>query len=187
MKREDKARTVTELNERLGQAKMVLVSEYRAITAEESNQMRQRFRAAHAEFKITKNTFIRRAIQQTPYEPLNDKLGGPVGLVFSFDDPVEVAKTAVGMRELAERFTIRGAVLDGRPLSAGEVQALAALPPREVVMAQLLGLLMEPAQRLVRLLNEPGSALARLLDAAAKKRGEAPHGDATGGEEAAGA
>jgi large subunit ribosomal protein L10 len=68
---------------------------------------------------------------------------------------------------------VRGGVLDGKPLSAEEIQALAALPPREVILAQLLGLLMAPATQVVRLLNEPGSALARVIDAIGKKNGEA--------------
>ena len=68
-------------------------------------------------------------------------MGGPVGLILSFADPVELAKTVTGMRELGEKFKVRGGVLDGKPLSAEEIQALAALPPREVVLAQLLGLL----------------------------------------------
>ena len=63
-------------------------------------------------------------------------------------------------------------MLDGKPLTAEEIQALATLPPREVVLAQLLGLLMAPATQVVRLLNEPGSALARVVDAIGKKNGD---------------
>ena len=93
-----------------------------------------------------------------------------MGLILSFDDPVELAKTVTWMRELGEKFKVRGGVLDGKPLSGEEIQALAALPPREVILAQLLGLLQAPATQLVRLLNEPGSALARLVDAIGKKK-----------------
>jgi len=107
-----------------------------------------------------------------PLSPVQLQLGGPVGLILSFDDPVELAKTVTGMRELGEKFKVRGGVLDGKPLSGEEVQALAALPPREVILAQLLGLLMAPATQVVRLLNEPGSALARLIDAIGKKNAQ---------------
>jgi large subunit ribosomal protein L10 len=96
-----------------------------------------------------------------------------VGLILSFADPVELAKTVTGMRELGEKFKLRGGVLDGKPLSGEEIQALAALPPLEVIQAQLLGLIMAPATQLVRLLNEPGSGLARLIDAIGKKNGDA--------------
>ncbi len=80
------------------------------------------------------------------------------------------------MRELGDRFKIRGGVLEGKPLTAAEISALASLPPREVLLAQLLGLLRAPATRLVRVLNEPGSALARLLDAVGKKTSQAAGG-----------
>jgi large subunit ribosomal protein L10 len=64
-------------------------------------------------------------------------------------------------------------VLDGKPISAAEVEALASLPPREIIFAQLLGLLQAPATQLARLLNEPGSSLARLLSAIEKKQAAA--------------
>ena len=65
--------------------------------------------------------------------------------------------------------SLRAGVLDGKPLTAEEISALATLPPREVILAQLLGLLQAPATQLARLLNEPGSSVARVLDAIAKK------------------
>jgi large subunit ribosomal protein L10 len=123
--------------------------------------------------RVAKNTLIRRAIKDTAFSQLDRQLGGPVGLILSFADPVELAKTVTGMRELGEKFKVRGGVLDGKPLSGEEIHALAALPPREVVLAQLLGLIMAPATQVVRLLNEPGSALARVIDAIGKKNGDA--------------
>ena len=68
--------------------------------------------------------------------------------------------------------TPSGGVVDGSPVTAAEIQALATLPPREVILGQLLGLLQAPATQIVRLLNEPGSQLARLIDAIGKKNGE---------------
>jgi large subunit ribosomal protein L10 len=174
MRKEEKSALVGELAERLGQASIALVSEYRGLTAGEATEMRRRLRAVRGELRVAKNTLIRRAIKETRFAPLEDKLGGPVGLVLSFADPIELAKAVTGHRELGEKFKIRGGVLEGRALSAAEIEALATLPPREVVLAQLLGLIAAPATRLVRLLNEPGSAMARLVNALGKKGGEAP-------------
>src|SRR5713101_1995815 len=112
---------------------------------------------------------------------IGEELGGPVGLILSSADPVELAKTVTSMRELADKFKVRGGVLDGKALSAEEVQAFAALPPREVIFAQLLGLLQAPATRLARLLNEPGSAMARLLDAMSKRQGASDGAQSEGG------
>jgi large subunit ribosomal protein L10 len=173
MRKEQKTALVAEIAEGLGRASIALVSEYRGMTAGEATEVRRKLRAVRGELRVAKNTLIRRAIKDTAFSKLDDQLGGPVGLILSFADPVELAKTVTGMRELGEKFKVRGGVFDGKPLSGEEVQALAALPPREVILAQLLGLLMAPATQVVRLLNEPGSALARLVDAIGKKNGDA--------------
>jgi large subunit ribosomal protein L10 len=172
MRKEQKTALVAEITEGLGRASIALVSEYRGITAGEATEVRRKIRAVHGELRVAKNTLIRRAVKDTAYSMLDEQLGGPVGLILSFADPVELAKTVTGMRELGEKFKVRGGVLDGKPLTAEEIQALAALPPREVVLGQLLGLLMAPATQVVRLLNEPGSALALVVDAIGKKNGD---------------
>jgi large subunit ribosomal protein L10 len=172
MKKEQKTALVEDLRTSLGRASLALVSEYKGMTAGESADMRRRLRAVRSEMRVAKNTLVRRAIEGTDYAPLAEKLGGPVGVILGFEDPVELAKTVVGFKDLGEKFKVRGGVLGGKALTADEIQALATLPPREVVMAQLLGLLQAPATRLVRLLNEPGSMLARAVDAIGKKNGE---------------
>lgn len=172
MRREEKSAVVGDLAEKMGRAKMALISEYRGMTAGEATEMRRRLRAVRGELRVVKNTLIRRAIKDTPFALLDEKLGGPVGVVLSFDDPIELAKTVTGMRELGDKFKLRGGVIDGKVLAAEDVQALAAMPPREVILAQLLGLIAAPATRLARLLNEPGSMLARVIDATGKKMGD---------------
>ena len=172
MKKEQKGEVVAQLAENLGRASIAVISEYKGMTASQSDDMRRRLRAVRGEFRVAKNTLVRRAIQNTKVAALDTNLGGPVGLVVSSADPVELAKTVSSFREFGEKFKIRGGVLDGKALTAEEISALAALPPREVIFGQLLGLLQAPATRLARLLNEPASAVARLLDAISKKQGE---------------
>jgi large subunit ribosomal protein L10 len=170
MNKTEKNAVVAELAESLGRATIAIVSEYKSIKAAESDDLRRRLRAANGEFRVAKNTLVRLAIKDTNYQALEPNLGGSIGLIISYADPVETAKTINSLREFGERFKIRGGVLEGKPLTAQDISALATLPPREVILAQLLGLLQAPATRLARLLNEPGSALARLLDAAGKKQ-----------------
>ena len=175
MRKEEKTALVVQLAADLGRAAIVVVSEYRNIKATESDDLRRRLRAAQGQFRVAKNTLVRLAIKNTKFEALESNLGGTVGLLLSYADPVEFAKTINSLRELGERFKVRGGILDGKPLTAQEVSALAMLPPREVIFAQLLGLLQAPATRLARLINEPGSSLARLLEAVGKKRdGQSP-------------
>ena len=189
MKKEQKTALVDELRDRFGRASLALVSEYKGMTAGESADVRRKLRAARGEMKVAKNTLVRRAIAGTGYESLGEKLGGPVGLILSFEDPIAIAKTVAGFKDLGDKFKIRGGVLGGKPLTPEEIEALATLPPKEVIMSQLLGLLQAPATRLVRLLNEPGSMLARAIDAIGKKNGEgaaAPAAEAPAAEAPAG-
>lgn len=171
MKKSEKTAVVEELTQSFGRASIALVSEYRGMTAAESTEMRKRLRAVRGEMRVAKNSLVRRAIKGTAYEALESKLGGQVGLILSYQDPVELAKTFTAFGPLGDKLKLRGAVLDGKAITAADVQALATLPPREVVFAQLLGVLNAPATQLVRLLNEPGSYLARAIDAIGKKNG----------------
>lgn len=171
MKKTEKTALVEDLSSSFNRASIALVSEYRGMTAAESTEMRKRLRAVRGEMRVAKNTLVRRAIKGTKYEALDANLGGQVGVILSYEDPVVLAKTFTGFGPLGEKLKLRGAVLDGKPLTPAEVQALATLPSREVIFGQLLGLLNAPATQLVRLLNEPGSYLVRVIDAIGKKNG----------------
>jgi large subunit ribosomal protein L10 len=171
MNKQQKGAEVEELAQRFKRASMALVSEYKGMTAAEATELRRRLRAVRGELRVAKNTLVRRAIKDTPFAPLEEKLGGPVGVILSFEDPVAVAKTITSFKDAGDKLKVRAGVLGGRPISLEDVRALATLPPKEVLMAQLLGLLQAPGSQLVRLLNEPGSALARVIDAIGKKNG----------------
>jgi large subunit ribosomal protein L10 len=173
MRKEQKTAVVDKLSGAFRKATIAIVSEYRGMSVAETTEMRRKLRAVRGELKVAKNTLIRRALKDTGYASLEDKLGGPVGLIISTEDPVELAKTVVGFKDLGEKFKLRGGVVDGAPVTVEQIQALATLPPKEVILAQLLGLLNAPATQLVRLLNEPGSGLVRLIDAIGEKNGEA--------------
>lgn len=172
MNKTEKSTLVAELAENFGRASIALLSEYKGMSAGQADDMRRRIRAASGEFRVAKNTLLRRAVKDTKFASLESQLGGSVGLILSYADPVELAKTVSSFKDFGEKFKIRGGVLDGQPLTAAEISDLASLPPREVIMAQLLGLLQAPATQLVRLVNEPGSMVARLIDAIGRKAGE---------------
>src|ERR1700675_4630219 len=173
MKKSEKTALVEDLSSSFGRARIALVSEYRGMTAAESTEMRKRLRAVRGEMRIAKNTLVRHAIKGTKYEALDSNLGGQIGLILSYEDPVVLAKTFTSFGPLGDKLKLRGAVLDGKALTPAAVEALSKLPSREVIFGQLLGLLNAPATQLVRLLNEPGSYLARVIDAIGKKNGAA--------------
>jgi large subunit ribosomal protein L10 len=146
-----------------------VVVDYRGLSAGEFDDVRRAVRAADGRCRVAKNRLAKRAIAGTSYAPLAAMLQGPTALIMGFKDPIAVAKAAVKLAETLPKLEIRGAVLDGAALPATEVKALADLPPREVILAQLLGLLQAPATRLVRVLNEPGAQLARLVKAVSER------------------
>lgn len=165
MKRAEKIENVSEIAGDLGRARVAVLAEYRGLTAGQMNRLRRALRAADGRCRVAKNTLARRAAGASPYEKLVPLLEGPLALLIGFRDPVELAKVAMKLAAELPKLEIKAAVLDGRLLAAAEVKALAELPPHEVVLGQLLGLLQAPAARLLRTLNEPSASLARLVDA----------------------
>jgi large subunit ribosomal protein L10 len=165
MKRAEKVDSVSEITADLGRAKVAVLAEYRGLTAGQMNRLRRVVRAADGRCRVAKNTLARRAATGSPYEKLVPLFEGPLALLLGFRDPVELAKIATKLAEELPKLEIKAAVLDGQVLQPVDVKALADLPPREIVMAQLLGLLQAPASRLLRTLNEPAAGVARLVDA----------------------
>ena len=144
------------------------------------NRLRKAVREADGRCRVAKNTFARRAVDESRRPSLEPLLRGPLAMILGFRDPVAIAKLAVKFAEEMPKLEIKAAVLGERVLPAAEVKALATLPSREVLLAQFLGLLQAPATQLLRTLNEPGARLARLVDALAKRAGnadEAPAGE----------
>jgi large subunit ribosomal protein L10 len=120
---------------------------------------------------VVKNNFLKRAMTDSGFPDMSDKLVGQTAVVTGEKDMAPVAKI---FKTFAAEFKIAAlkvGFIDRTVLSTAELETLADLPPREVLQAQLLGLLLSPATRLVRLLNEPSSALARLLKAKSEKEG----------------
>src|SRR5438105_6654506 len=120
MRKEQKTALVAEITEGLGRASIAIVSEYRGMTAGEATEVRRKLRAVRGELRVAKNTLIRLAIKDTAFSQLDGQLGGPVGLILSFADPVELAKTVTGMRELGEEFRVRGGRPAGQAVTAGQ-------------------------------------------------------------------
>lgn len=173
MNRQQKADNVATIREELSRATVAVVADYRGLSAGDFDALRRAVRGVNGRCRVAKNRLTKRAIEGTPYAHMGSLLRGTTALVIGFDDPVRVAKTTVAFAKEREAFTILGGGLAATPLPQAEVQALAELPSREVILAQLLGLLQAPASRLVRVLNEPGAQLARLVKAL-HDRGAAP-------------
>jgi ribosomal protein L10 len=161
--REEKAATVAALHDCFKQAKVTLLATSQGLSVAKMQQLRRALKQAGGEYKVAKNTFARRALKETAYAKLEALFDGPTGLVFGYADPVAVTKVLVKFAEENEKLSITAGVLDDRVLEPAAVNALAKLPSREVLLAQLLGLLQAPASQLLRTIQEPGARLVRLM------------------------
>jgi large subunit ribosomal protein L10 len=170
--RAEKASIVSDLAEKLNRSPFVLVTDYQRMKVDQFGDLRNRLAPAGAEVRVVKNSFLKRAMSDSGLPDVADKLSGQTAIVMGQKDVAPVAKI---LKKFAAEFKVAAlkiGVIDRSVLSAQEIEALADLPSREVLLAQLLGLLMSPATKLVRLLNEPGASLARLLNAKAQKEGK---------------
>ena len=169
--RPEKASIVSDLAEKFKGSSFVLVTDYQHMKVGDFDELRNRLAPAGAEVHVVKNNFLKRAMTDSGFPDVSDKLVGQTAVVTGEKDVAPVAKI---FKRFATEFKIAAlkiGFVDRAVLSTAELETLADLPPHEVLQAQLLGLLLSPATRLVRLLNEPGSALARLLKAKAEKEG----------------
>ena len=186
MRRPAKIDSVRAIEQDLGRATVALLAEYRGLTAGQMNRFRRAVREVQGRCRVAKNTLTRRAVSASRFQPLGPMLRGPVALILGFKDPVAIAKLTVKFAEELPKLEIKAGVLDGQVLPAAQMKALATLPSREVLVAQLLGLLQAPATQLLRTLNEPAARLARLVDALGKRAGQGRAEDAAaapGGEQ----
>lgn len=167
--RPEKANIVTDLVEKLNHSPFLLVTGYQRMKVDQFGELRNRLAPVGAEMRVVKNTFLKRAMADSGLPNVGDKLVGQTAIVMGEKDVAPVAKI---LKMFAAEFkiaTLKIGVVDKELLSSADVEALAELPSREILLAQLLGLLLAPATRLVRVLNEPASAFARLLKAREEK------------------
>src|SRR6188472_2552357 len=170
--RPEKASVVLDLTEKLKRSPFVLVTDYQRMKVVDFSELRNRLAPAGAEVHVIKNNFLKRAMTDSGFPDAGENLTGQTAVVTGENDVAPVAKI---FKMFAAEFKIAAlkiGFVDRAVLSAADLETLADLPAREVLQAQLLGLLLSPATRLVRLLNEPGSALARLLNAKAQDEGK---------------
>ena len=169
--RPEKANIVSELSESLRRSPFVLVTDYRGMKVADFGELRNRLAPARAEVHVVKNNFLKLAMADSGFPEVGDQFAGQTAVVTGEADVAPVAKIFKTFATEFKLAALRVGFVDRAVLSTAELETLAELPTREILQAQLLGLLLSPATRLVRLLNEPGAALARLLSAKAEKEG----------------
>jgi large subunit ribosomal protein L10 len=167
--RPEKANIVSDLSEKLNRSPFLLVTDYQRMKVDQFGELRNRLAPAGAEVRVVKNSFLKRAMADSGMPDVADKLIGQTAIVLGEKDVAPVAKILKLFAAEFKTATLKVGVVDKAVLSTSDVETLAELPSREILLSQLLGLLLAPATSLVRLLNEPASAFARLLKARGEK------------------
>lgn len=174
--REQKESQVADLHERFQRATSVFVADYRGLDVISQNELRSKLHkegAGDFEYRVTKNTLLRRAAEGSDVAHIAEHFSGPTAVALSYGDPVGLAKVLVDYSKQHEVFEVRAALVDGRPLAPAEIATLATLPSLEQMRAKLVGLIQAPATKVVQVLAAPAGQLARLVEARRAKLEEA--------------
>jgi len=183
VKKEQKEKVVEELADRLKAADTLLVADYRGLTMPQIDALRSRLLESGAKFAVVKNTLTRRAAEAAGADALLTLLEGPTAIAFleADGDMLAAAKALADMARESRVLAIRGGVLEGRIVSAEEVESLATLPPLEILRGQVLGAIVAPLTSFAGLVSAPLQNLYGLIEARIEQLG------GEGAEEAASA
>jgi large subunit ribosomal protein L10 len=167
MQKEDKARVVAELTERLRSADTLIVADYRGLTMPQIDDLRGKLLEHGAKLTVVKNTLTRRAAKDAGADALLALLEGPSAIAFieADGDMVAVAKALADSARNTKVLAIRGGILEGKEISADDVDELSKLPPLEILRGQVLGAVIAPLTQLLALVNAPLQNLYGLIEA----------------------
>ena len=149
-----KIKEVEELAEKIGKAKLVLLTDYKGINVADVTGIRTKIRGANAEYKVIKNNITRRALQACNIEGLDSELEGTTAVILGYEDYLEPLKAIYEYAKNNEFYKIKGGVIEGKVVSVEELLTLAKLPSRETLIAQLAGALLGNISKLAVALDQ---------------------------------
>jgi large subunit ribosomal protein L10 len=171
MNRTEKAETVSGIRDRFERMTSAVFLDPTGMTVAEVTKLRDTFRAKGVQYRVVKNTLVKKAIADQPYaKKLDAPLRGMTGIAWSFEEPSAAAKILKDVVKENEKLKIKAGLLDGQLLDPKQVEnQLAALPGKDEMRAMLLATLIAPAQRMVMLLNAPAREFVGVLGAKQRK------------------
>ncbi|MDR3154579.1 MAG: 50S ribosomal protein L10 [Deltaproteobacteria bacterium] len=172
MHKDKKQQVLAELKTVFRDSQAVFVADFKGLSVTALNQLRQKIRAAGADFRVTKNTLTRLALEEAGAGSLRPHLVGNNALASTKGDPVALAKAVTDFAKEEERFKIKSGVLGPKALTSEEIKTLSQLPSREVLIASLLGTLSAVPGSMVRVLAGVPRKMVRLVAAIGERRAE---------------
>lgn len=164
---------ISELRDIVAQSKGAILTDYRGLTVAEVTNLRKKLREVDAEYHIVKNTLFKIALGEQAGAQLDTLLAGPTAIAFAKGDVVPTSKAVIDFLTALKRpdIKLKGGYIEGSVYDVAQVTALSKLPPKEQIIAQLLGLLQAPASNLVGTLDSIIGEFVRTIDAIAAKQG----------------
>lgn len=166
-----KIAAVAELTEVLSRSKLTIVTDYRGLSVADLQSLRAQLRPHQAELRVTKNTLTKIAARANDLGALEPELIGPTALVTAFDDPVQPAKIVSDFARTSRILRIRSAMLDGSMINPSQIEDLANLPSKDVLLGKVVGGLSSPLYGIVGVLAAPIRSLQYVLQARAEQLG----------------
>ncbi len=149
-----KAEQIAVIKAKIENSKAVILIDYKGLTVEEDTKLRVSFRAAGVEYKVLKNTLVRRAFNELGVTDFDEALNGPTAVAFGTEDEAAACKVVFGQSKvLKEKFNIKCGQVEGNFQDAGSIEVLASLPSRNELIGQLMATMMAPVQYVVYALN----------------------------------
>ena len=163
MNRDQKAAAVAEIAQNIEESQAVFAVDYRGLSVPQAAELRAKLREADARFQVVKNTLTLRAADQAGAEALKELLEGPTALTFVRGDAAAAAKALRDYARATELLPFKGGLMDGNPLTPEDIGAIARLPSRDVLYAQLVNIVAYPLSGLARTMNQLIGGLAVAL------------------------
>lgn len=152
---EQKKQVVSDITEKLRKAKSVVVVEYKGMTVEKATELRNKCREVGVEYKVYKNSLMRFAFKELGYEDINVNLEGPNAIAISFNDELAAAKVTNDFAKTSnETLIVKAGIAEGKVMNADQMKQLASVPPREVLLGQLAGVLQGNIRNLAYMLDQ---------------------------------
>lgn len=166
MPKDKKIQAVNELKDKFSRANIMLVTDYRGLSAKEMTELRRQLSRSRVEYRVVKNTLARLAANQAGRGEMVVFFDGPVAIAFGYDDEIEPARCLVEyVRDSGSILQIKGGMMGDRVLNSQDVQTLATLPAKEVLISQLVGQMLAPLQSLQNILMMPLRGMLTVLQA----------------------
>ncbi len=172
MNRNEKRQIIEEFSKQIEGFQAVVLTHYRGLNVEQMNTLRRRLREEKISYHVVKNTMMKLAARGTDLEKLNDYFKGPTAIAISRGDPVSLAKILSEFVKTQPQLEIKVGLVQGKVTAPDEIKALATMPSREVLFAQLLGGIQAPAQELAGVLTSSLQQIVGVIQARADQLAE---------------